>query len=99
MKERALVEAERLAFSDVRDLFDAKGNLKPVKDWPTELSAAIGGVEVVKRNVDSGDNKIDDVLKVKVWDKPKALQLLFQHLGMLKEQIEHSGEVKFTWES
>jgi phage terminase small subunit len=96
--DRALREAARLAYSDVRLIFDQNGHLKPVKDWPDELAAAVGGIEVVKRNVDSGDGKTDDVIKVKVWDKPKALQLLFQHLGLMKESLEHSGSITIKWE-
>ena len=95
--DRALREAARLAYSDPRELFDPEGKLKPVKDWPDELAAAIGSVEVVKRNVDSADGKTDDVIKVKVWDKPKALEMLFKHLGLLTERIEHSGGLEIRW--
>jgi hypothetical protein len=96
--DRALREAARLAYSDVRELYTAEGKLKPMKDWPDDLAAAIGGVEFVRRNIEGGDGHSDDVIKVKVWDKPKALQLLFQHLGLLKDMVEHSGKVTIGWE-
>lgn len=96
--DRALREAARLAYSDPRELFDAAGQLRPVKDWPDALAAAIGSIEVVKRNVDSADGKTDDVIKVKVWDKPKALEMLFKHLGLLTEKLEHSGGITIKWE-
>jgi hypothetical protein len=96
--DRALREMARLAYSDVRSIFDAEGKLLPVQDWPDELAAAVGGIEVVKRNVDSGDGKIDDVIKIKVWDKPKALEMIAKHLNLFKEQVEHSGSVTFKWE-
>lgn len=86
--DRVLREAARLAYSDVRQLFDEGGKLLPVKQWPDGLAAAIGGVEVVKRNVDSGDDRTDDVIKVKVWDKPKAVELLFRHLGLIKDRLD-----------
>ena len=86
--DRALREAARLAYSDVRMLFDEEGRLKPVKDWPDELAAAIGGIEVLKRNVDSHDGRTDDVIKVKVWDKRAALEMLFKHMGLLTERLE-----------
>lgn len=95
--DRALREAARLAYSDVRELFDAAGNLKPVKEWPDSLAAAVGSVEVVKRNVDSGDGKTDDVLKVRLWDKPKNLEMLFKHLGLLTERLEHTGGIEIRW--
>ena len=86
--DRALREAACLAYSDVRMLFDDEGRLKPVKDWPDELAAAIGGIEVLKRNVDSHDGRTDDVIKVKVWDKGRALEMLFKHMGLLTERLE-----------
>ena len=94
--DRALREAARLAYSDVRVLFDDAGRLKPIKEWPDDLAAAIGGVEVVRRNIDSGDGKTDDVIKVKVWDKNAALDRLFKHLGLLTERVEVTlkGEIE-----
>lgn len=96
--DRALREAARLAYSDVRQLFDEKGALLPVHQWPDDLAAAIGGVEVIKRNVDSADGKTDDVIKVKVWDKGKALEMLFKHMNLFKEQIELSGGITVKWQ-
>jgi phage terminase small subunit len=86
--DRALREAARLAFSDVRQLFDADGRMLAVKDWPDDLAAAIGGIEVLKRNIDSKDGKTEDVIKVKVWDKPKNIEFLLKHLGLLVERHE-----------
>jgi len=95
--DRALREAARLAYSDVRDLYDDAGKLKPMKDWPDDLAAAVGGVEFVRRNIEGGDGHSDDVIKVKVWDKPKALEMLFKHLGLLVEKVEHSGGIELKW--
>lgn len=95
--DRALREAARLAYADLRELFDEQGRMKPIKDWPDELAAAVGSVEVVKRNIDSGDGQTDDVIKLKVWDKPKALEMLFKHLGLLTERVDHQGEVRLRW--
>jgi len=97
--DRALREGARVAYSNVRALFDDNGNLKPMKDWPEDAAAAVAGIEVVKRNVDSGDGKIDDVIKVKLWDKVRALEMLFKHLGLLVERLDHTGEIKISWEA
>ena len=96
--DHALREAGRLAYSDIRALFDEAGNILPVKQWPEGLARSIAGIDVLKRNVVSGDGKQDEVLKVRLWDKVRALEMLFKHLGLLKDTLEHSGEVKFTWE-
>lgn len=97
--DRALAEAARLAYSDIRQLYDDKGRLKPMKDWPDDLAAAVGGVEFVRRNVEGGDGHQDDVIKVKAWDKVKALEMLFKHMGLLTERLEHSGAVEIKWQS
>jgi hypothetical protein len=96
--DRALREAARLAYSDIRDVFDDQGRLKPIKQWPDGLASAIGGIEVVKRNVDSADGKTDDVIKLKVWDKPKALEMLFKHLGLLEERLKADVKIQIVHE-
>lgn len=89
---RVLREAGRLAYSDIRELFDDKGNFLPVKQWPDDIARAVSSVEVVKKNVTSGDGKIDDVLKVRLWDKPRPIQDLMKHHGQLTEKVELSGD-------
>jgi terminase small subunit-like protein len=89
--DKLLREAGWIARFDVRQLFDATGNLKPTKEWPAEVGAAIVSVEVVKRNVYTGDDKIDDVIKIKVADKLKALEMLFKNKGLLTDKLEVSG--------
>ncbi len=88
--DRVLREAGRVAFSDVRQLFDEHGRLKPVKAWPDDLAAAVSSFELLRRNVDSGDGKQEDVHKVRLWDKTRGLDLLAKHLGLLKDQLEVS---------
>lgn len=96
--DRALREAARLAYSDIRQLFDERGNLKPVKDWPDGLASAVASVEVVKKNLTAGDGQTDDVIKLRLWDKPKNIELLFKHLGLMEERVHHEGEVTFKWQ-
>lgn len=88
---RVLEELRRLAFSDVRDLFDAQGNLRPLHELTPEQSAALASVEVVKKNVAAGDGVVDTVHKVRIWDKTKALDSLAKHFGLLTERVEHGG--------
>lgn len=95
--ERVLNEMRRLAFSDVRQLFDESGNLKPVHTLTDDQAACIAGLEVVKKNVTSGDGKVDNVIKVKVWDKPKVLEMVAKHFSLLTERIEHAGGMVLTW--
>lgn len=91
--DRVFREMARIGFSDPTAVFDDKGNIRPVGEWPESLKRAVAAVEVVKRNVDSGDGKIDDVIKVKFWDKPKALEQMAKVLQMFVERVEVTAKV------
>ncbi len=89
--ERVLQELARIGFSDIRALFDESGQLKPVHQLTEEAAHALAGIEVVTKHL--GDGEVEYVHKVKAWDKPKALEMLAKHLGLLKDQVEISGQV------
>lgn len=91
--DRVLRESGRLAYSDIRMLFDDQGNFLPIKQWPDDIARAVASVEVVKKNVTTGDGKVDDVLKVRLWDKVAKLTNLMKHHGQLTERLEVSGSV------
>ncbi len=98
--DRVLQEAARMAFSDIRQAFDEKGRIREVKDWPDELAAAVSSTKSRRVNLDSADGHTDLVTELKVWDKPKNVKLLCEHLGLLKkpeEKVEHSGDVVLRW--
>lgn len=84
--ERVLQEYGKIAFSDVRALFDEHGNMLPIRELPDDVAASIAGVEVNKRNLTAGDGQVDLVLKVRRWDKVKALDSLANYHGLLKGQ-------------
>ena len=84
---RVLEEMRRLAFSDVRDLFDEQGKLRPIHTLTREQSAAIAGLEVIIKNAEAGDGHMDTVHKIKVWDKPRTLEMLGKHFKLLTDQI------------
>lgn len=95
--DRVLLEAQRLAFSDITQLFDEQGRFKRMSDWPEDARAAVAGIEFTKRNLTAGDGEQEDVVKVKHWDKSRPLEMLFKHLGLLTDKVDHSGEVAFRW--
>lgn len=97
--DRVLEEVRRLAFANIWDLFDDEGNLKKKKDLTLEQQASVSSLEVVLKNAEAGDGKIDRVLKVKVWDKPRALELAMRHLGLLIENMNINGPVVFQWQN
>lgn len=94
---RVLEELRRLSFADIRGLFDAEGNLKPLHELTAEQAACIAGFEVIKKNAEAGDGKTDVVHKVRVIDKTRSLEMLAKHFALLTEKIEHSGGIEITW--
>lgn len=96
--DRLYLEAARIAFADLRGLYNERGRLRPVHEWPEDIAAAIAGVETVDQNLVAGDGMIDRVHKVKRMGKDAALKLLFQAKGLLVEKIEHAGEITYKWE-
>ena len=96
---RTLEEMRRLAFSNVRRLFDEKGNLRPIHTLSEEDAACIAGVEVVKKNLTSGDGQTDTVIKIRLWDKPRSIEMASKHFGLLIDKVEHSGKLEVEWRS
>ena len=95
---RILEELRRIALCDYRELFDAKGNLRPVADWPPEVGACVTSLEVVKRNISPNDGKTDLIHRVRLADKVKALEALSKHFGLLIDRHDHTGTIVFEHE-
>ena len=90
--ERTLEEMRRLAFANVQDLFDAAGNLRPIHTLTREQAACIASLEVIVKNAAAGDGHQDIVHKVKVWDKPRTLELLGKHFALLVDRVKVEGD-------
>lgn len=89
---RLLRELVSVVYSDLRDAFDAQGQLRPIHEWPDGLARAVASVKTTKKNLTVGDKKMDDVVEIKVWDKTTAITLLMRHLKMLTDKVEHTGK-------
>lgn len=94
--DRWMREVAAIAYLDYRELFDDKGDLRPVKEWPDHIAAAIAGVDVVVTNLKSGDRKTELIVHPRTWSKEKALEMLGKLHGKLKEQLEVSGGVSLV---
>lgn len=92
---RVLRELARLGLSDVRQLVDDSGRLRPLHELDDDTAAAIASVEVVTRPGaevdDQGNRTIEYVHKIRLWDKNAALDKIAKHLGMFVDRMEHSG--------
>jgi phage terminase small subunit len=81
-QERVLREIARLAFFDVRKLFDAEGRPKPVHELDDDTAAAISQLD------------IDELGRVKyrLADKGVNLERLAKHLGLFeRDNAQRTG--------
>ena len=91
--ERVLREYSEIAFLDIRQAFDAEGNLKPIQDFPESLARAISGIETEERftlGVHTGR-----IHKIRVTNKLGALDSIAKHLGMFVERhrfVDQNGK-------
>lgn len=96
---RILEEIRRIATVDTRAFFDERGNLKPISELTPEQGAALAGIEVIIKNAKAGDGVTDTIHKIKLWDKPRVLEMAAKHFGLLKENVQHTGEIRISWAS
>lgn len=92
--QRWLVELDRIATFNERDIYDEHGNLRPIHELPEEVAAAISGIEDEDLFEGNGKDRrrIGRVRKVKTWNKNEAIKTLLQFVGKLPERHEHTGK-------
>lgn len=85
--DRVLTELARLGFSDVRQLFNDEGALKPINELTDDVAACVSSVEVEELFDGGGKDKVQIgfTKKIKLWDKKGSLEMLGKHLGIWKE--------------
>ena len=82
--ERVMRELANLAFSDVRRLYDDKGNLLPVHKLDPETAAAVSGIEVETHWEGRGEDAVPvTVRKIRRYDKVGPLKILAQHFKIV----------------
>jgi phage terminase small subunit len=82
-KDRVLDEEAKLAFVDVRKMFDVDGEFLPPQYWPEEIARAVNGLDVIKR-FDPVAGRDVVTYKIKLNDKGRALDRIEKILGMHK---------------
>jgi phage terminase small subunit len=84
--DMVLSELQKLVVSNVQDLFDDQGNLKPIHELPADVAATISSIEM-------GD-KGAGIKKLKQHSKLGAIELASKLLGMLKNQEAAQASVQ-----
>lgn len=98
--DQVVFELGKIAFSNVRDLFDENGNLIPIRDLPPHVSAAIAQVDLEIKEDRKTKEVTMKVAKVKMWSKPQALELLGRRFNLFSPDINvdtGGGPVKFEF--
>ncbi|WP_375194660.1 terminase small subunit [Sphingobium sp.] len=83
--------------ADLADLYDERGNVKPVKDWPLIWrQGLVAGIEVETIGAGAGV-----VTKLKISDRIKRLELIGKHIDVqaFKEKVEHTGAMTLVIDS
>ena len=86
-----LEELLLIARSDLADAFDPKENtVLRVQQMPEKFRRAVASIKVTEEFEGAGQDKfqVGETREIKLWDKPKALELLARHLGLLNDKLE-----------
>lgn len=83
-------ELAKMAFGNVRNIFDENDKLKSITQMDVDVSATISEVRTERRMF--GDDPIE-ITRVKVHDKKGSLELLGRHLGLFIDRVKHEGEM------
>lgn len=84
--DRVLVELAKIAFADVRSIFDDGNKLKSPSEIDDDTAAAIQSVKVATRQ-DGGE--VLNFHEIKLSDKRAALEALGKNLKIFTDKIEH----------
>lgn len=95
-QDKVLQELAKLGFFDIRKLFDDDGKPLEISRIDDDTAACIAGMDVLDAYEGAGEDKafVGYIKKYKLSDKLKALELIGRHLGMFRDKVELSGEVK-----
>lgn len=87
--------------ADIADIFDDKGNLRPVKEWPRVWrTGLVTGIESIEEYAGRGSEReaIGLVRKIKLSDRIRHKELIGKHVNVqaFREQLEVSGKLSIA---
>ncbi|MBA3012344.1 MAG: terminase small subunit [Proteobacteria bacterium] len=92
--DMVLQERARLAFFNVKDLYNLDGTLKNINELDVDLAAAIHGIKIgakLAKKADGSEVMENYIKDVKMMDKDKSLTALEKHLGIYEKDNEQKG--------
>lgn len=89
-RPKVVQQLMNIGFSDSRELYDENGDFLHIKDLPKHVASVVSEFTITQ----VGDEA--RVTKVKLENRTKALQILSQHFGLIRNQVDFnfSGSVK-----
>ena len=76
---------------DLSEVLDADSNLLNPKLLPPDVAMTIGGFDIVKQNLTTGDGKVDTVIKIRRADQSRYVEMGAKYFGILVDQLHVSG--------
>lgn len=98
--ERVENEIRRIALMDVAQLFDRVHGrrrtftLREVAEMPPDIRACIASVKVKTENLTAGDDKQDQTVEIRLWNKVQALEMCAKHFKWIADketEVEIAG--------
>ena len=87
--DKVLDEIGKLAFGNIKNIYDKDGKLIPIQDLPDVISAMI--TEITQDNLGASEDSPAIRRKYKIADKKGSLEQLGRHLKLFTEKHEHSS--------
>lgn len=98
-QDMVIQELAKIAFFNIKDIYNKDGSLKQIKDIDNNTAKAIASVKTLQKagsmkiniNMQGQDEEIplehieEQTIEFKTNDKTKALELLGKHLGMFND--------------
>jgi len=100
--DKWLRELAILGFSDLADYIEINADTgairaKAFEEMPETKSRALESIQedrIVREDAKGEQSIVNEKIKFKLHSKIDALKTIGQHLGFLKDKVEHSGEIK-----
>lgn len=94
--DRVIEELAKLAFSNIKNLYDEKGDLLSVHELGDEVAASLQ--EVTEDSLKGGDDGSVTTVrrKYKLSDKKASLELLGRHLSIFTDNVNLNNKIQIV---
>ena len=84
-QDMVVKELAKVAFGDIKNIFDDNDNLLPIHKLDNSTSATLSSIKVRRERGQDGQESLDTIEEYKTYDKMKALDMLGRHLGIFEK--------------